>query len=205
MKFAGKISQILDEAERQLNALAVEALAKRDYEAASQIAAVAKRLAMADEDSDGPSNVPLAPPEAAASESRASRAVSESQGIQTNAISKDFPRFHRDGDYLVKTGFSKSDRRIYQHRCPRDVLDRVADEIGRLTVNRTAFSTDQLMPARRAELADVPLYQIYLSLGFLMKRGIVRRRGRSEYIVSDNHGSELSAAVQREWKALYPD
>lgn len=197
MGLAGDISRILAEAERQLKGLAVEALARRDYEAAGLIAAVANRVATADEAMDGSNGVPPMPPAAATSKS-----ASEGGSKPLVAVAKEFPRFHRDRDNLVKTGFSKSDRKIYQHRCPREVLDRLAAEIGQLASDGRGFTTEQLVSAEGGQLAGIPAYQIYLSLGFLLKRGIVRRNGRSEYVVSDGRVSELAAAVHREWNAL---
>jgi hypothetical protein len=53
-----------------------------------------------------------------------------------------YPRFKREGETLVKIGWSKSDWATYEHRSPRDVLDRLVAAIKRVAVRDERFTTE---------------------------------------------------------------
>ena len=92
-----------------------------------------------------------------------------------------YPHFCQEGDALVKIGWSKSDRATYEHRSPRDVLINLAGMISDLGRQGQRFTTDTLLGMGADRLKDVPSYQIYLCLAFILQRGLVERHGRQGY------------------------
>ena len=225
MDVRGRVAAILTEAERKVGDLVADAARERDYEAVRWLSEVAQRVAAAAgpgdpaaasvEDGDGQIAGSAAPPpmpevEAPAPEiirspAGAVRAVAASHGAATAEAGR-FPRFHREGDHLVKVGYSKSDRRTYEHRCPRDTLGRVAAVVGDLGRGGRRFTTEQMFPSDAASdpapLAGVPSYQVYLCLAFLIRRGLVRRHGRAGYTVEGGGAADLRAGVEAAWASL---
>lgn len=194
------VCEILGEIECRLHELAIRSLEQRDYESAQQIAALADRVVKArglvnkaGRDVDG---------EGTPSFEAKWNGVRVPASGAAKSLRREFPYFHRDDDHLVKTGMSKSDRRVYQHRCPRDVVDRVACELERLAAQEKAISLELLRPDKNENLSDVPVYQIYLAIAFLIKQGIVGRRGRSRYFIARGITSPLTKVVDREWDLL---
>lgn len=207
--------EILADAEQKIASLVSEALLRRDYAAVRRLSMVAQRIARAGDeheltegalvDSSTGVALPLA--------DTVSRQDAENSGVQLPSDADDsnvpvhpglksFPRFHREGEQLVKIGYSKSDRRTYEHRCPRAVLDRVVAAIGEIVSNNTRFTTEQLLAPEAYRLQVPPSYQIYLSLAFLVRRGLVQRHGRAGYSLDQRGGGDLVGAVDDEWESL---
>lgn len=118
---------------------------------------------------------------------------------------KQYPRFKREGDdTLVKIGWSKSERSQYEHRSPRRVADLLIDRIADVANDGKRFTTDELLPLRDTDNnpnGEVPSYQVYLCLAWLVMEGIIDRHGRQGYTLP-NDAAELPAKVERAWAAL---
>lgn len=113
-----------------------------------------------------------------------------------------YPQFYRDGQQLVKIGYSKSERRTYEHRSPRAVLDRLRVLVMELGKSGAKFTTEQLTPPLELRMKDVPSYQVYLCLAFMIRRGLVVRHGRSGYTIVGGHEQELPAGIEKAWGRL---
>ncbi len=105
-----------------------------------------------------------------------------------------------DGQTLVKVGYSKSDRREYEHRSPREVLDRLTTLVTKLGAGGRRFTTEQILPPGEDQLADLPSYQVYLCLALLVRTGLLVRHGRQGYTVPE--GADLKQAVDQAWSNL---
>ena len=105
-----------------------------------------------------------------------------------------------DGQTLVKVGYSKSDRREYEHRSPREVLDRLTSLVTKLGAGGRRFTTEQILPPGEDQLADLPSYQVYLCLALLVRTGLLVRHGRQGYTVPE--GADLKQAVDQAWSNL---
>ena len=102
----------------------------------------------------------------------------------------------------MKVGYSKSERRTYEHRAPQDVLDRLAALLSEIGAAGRQFVTDSLLPPAETRLMDVPSYQVYLCLAFLIRGGFVRRQGRAGYTVVGGLADELCGAVASAWNTV---
>jgi len=112
----------------------------------------------------------------------------------------EYPRFERDGDKLVKIGWSKRDDRVYEHRAPREVVDMVAAALSSKIKPKSMFTMDQVLPITDQAGADIPSYQAYLVLAWLRSIGAVQRRGKEGYMLAS--GSVESSKLQRLWNAI---
>lgn len=98
-----------------------------------------------------------------------------------------FPRFERDGDRLVKIGWSKRQGSVYEHRAPKQVVLGCARRIAGLSRPGGIFAVDAMVPTPDpSEGGDVPAYQVYLVVAWLRSLGLIKKKGRDGYVVSKN-------------------
>ena len=86
------------------------------------------------------------------------------------------------------------------HRSPKDVLDGLAGVIGELGPGGHRFTTDEVVAKGAGRLGEVPSYQVYLCLAFIVRRGLVERHGRQGYTVREPDG--FASAVAEAWLGL---
>ena len=96
-----------------------------------------------------------------------------------------FPQFERDGDKLIKIGWSKRDKRIYEHRAPYEVVVLLGAAISRRGKRNEPFTMDQILPLRKKDGSETPSYQTYLVLAWLRSLDIVERQGDGGYALAD--------------------
>ena len=93
-----------------------------------------------------------------------------------------YPRFLRDGDKLVKIGWSKNAKEEYEHRAPLEVADALLASIRAKVQDGQKFAATDVIPVRLAE-ESVPDYQAYQTLKWLHSEGVVTKHGRDQYAV----------------------
>lgn len=206
MNFATKVEQILVDAERKLAEVTAEALQQRDYAAVQWVSAIAERIASSrlGESLRG-------------AEARTRDAVADQPESTINPSahlgspaptprpsnsSDQFPHFHRDGDQLIKVGYSKSERKTYEHRSPSTVLTALVEYLAVFAIDGQLFTTERILAQFDRKRPAVPTYQIYLCLAFLIRRGLVKKNGRLGYTVDPNHASDFLAAAINAWNSL---
>ncbi|MCR9096304.1 MAG: hypothetical protein NXI30_18920 [bacterium] len=96
----------------------------------------------------------------------------------------DYPKFTRDGDRLIKIGWSKKAREEYEHRTPRDAARAFWRHLATSTTSGKLFTIEELLPVPDASGGDVPGYQVYMTLAWLRKAGLIEKRGREGYLVT---------------------
>ena len=189
---------MIAQAEKGLARLAAEAADSRDYAGAGALLALAQRIAESAREL-GFSGVTPAP----AHSTPAPMAPPLKARPSAGAIKKSdtgYPRFKREGDTLVKIGYSKSERSVYEHRAPRDVLTRLLQKMRRHGGNGDRFTMEQLMPLHDAQGRELPSYQAYLCLAWLVSAGLLAKHGRQGYTLAP--GTDLDGAVDTSWQSL---
>jgi hypothetical protein len=184
--YAEAATTLITEVEEKIQGLIREAADAAEYDAISDLAAAAKGLAAIRIQLENPS-------------SRESSAASPPvASVYTAAKPKQsYPRFRRDGDMLVKIGWSKSGRSEYEHKAPRAVVGILIDAIAETKTKR--FSTEALFPLRANDGAAIPDYQSYLCLAWLGDIGAVERDGRQGYRLQKK---ALRPLVDSSWERL---
>lgn len=98
-----------------------------------------------------------------------------------------YPKFYRDGDYLVKVAWSKKERGEYQHKAPRRVAELLAAAIEKRSGNGRQFTSEDIFPLKDAQDGgEVPSYQAYAALAWFRQSGLVQPHGRRGYTVKKN-------------------
>ncbi len=92
----------------------------------------------------------------------------------------EFPKFEIERDRLVKIGWSKKDRAVYEHRAERDVARAVSLYLAAVP-NKDGFKMDNMLPIELADGSEVPSYQAYLVLAWLRHIGLVEKQGKDGY------------------------
>lgn len=121
---------------------------------------------------------PLEPQGIRGGESQPTNCQSE-RPLATNGASV-FPKFEADGERLVKIGWSKKDKTIYEHRALRVQVLATCMQLANVSAD-TIFRMDDILPISLPDGTDVPLYQAYLVLAWLRHIGLVEKKGKDGY------------------------
>lgn len=201
---------VLSSAEESLRDLMGAAAKEGDYETVLQIAGWAKavRQLLADSahlraPSEEPasatvciadSEVSAETPELALPEGNHSSANSKLL-VRKTSRAKDYPKYLRIGDVLVKLGWSKSQKAEYEHKAPFSVVRDLVMAIRQATSKKRTFVMEAILPLKSsADGQEVPSYQTYACLAWLRQEGLIVQHGRQGYTVKPN--TELEASIQ---------
>ena len=194
------MAAILGGAERELVKLAAEAGDARAYAEAAALMDAARRVQQIGEETladpgDGTPD-PVVVPSETGTRPPAGNAPTHRPAVAKKRRKSEYPQFLRDGDSLVKIGWSKSEGAEYEHKCPKRVLDVLVGECARVAGPGKRFVMDKLLPLRDpAGGGDLPGYQAYVGLAFLRHAGLVQQHGRSGYSIPKPKTLVTDAAV----------
>lgn len=202
MDLLSRVEAILRDAESSLQMLVAEAASSGQYQAVRHVNDVAEHLAelrssiaaTADEGSAQQSAIPV-------DQEREARSPTKTAQRKKTPRGSSYPRFSRDGDQLVKTGWSKKNREEYQHRAPRAVLSAMASALESAGARKRPVVMDRLLPLMLEDKREVPAYQAYAALAFLKDQSIVEALGRQGYRMTIGV-KPLEAELQKGWEAL---
>jgi hypothetical protein len=121
--------------------------------------------------------------------------------FRTRMIQDEYPRFRREGQELVKVGWSKSDQKEYVHRAPRRALDAVVSAVKELGVRGEVFTSDAINPLKDPEGGVFPTYQVFVALGWLRRLGVIKQLGRKGGYVLTREMA-LDGTVDGSWEEL---
>lgn len=99
----------------------------------------------------------------------------------------EYPWFYRDGDALVKVGWSKSNKSEYEHRSPSPAIEATIEAVqGATTSSEQLFAMEEVLPnVRLPDGTEPPSYQPYLVMAWLRSCGLISTHGRSGYTVDN--------------------
>ena len=131
------------------------------------------------------------------SNSEMERFVQEKRPSSKREVSKfAYPRFEISESTLTKVGWSKKRRKEYAHCIRRDVFEAVVAAIAASRRDTEGpLSTVFIREVLAAGADTVPSYQMYLVLGFLRSREVIRLSARGAYHIPSN----VSDRAHAEW------
>lgn len=187
---------LLREVEGKLKSLLSDAVSAGDYNDVVQIASWARSIS---EILNGRS------PRQAQSQVRvhtdADKAQTPRRGPSGRRITRpQYPQFLRDDDRLIRVAWSKKERKEYEHRMPRGVLDALVTAMRAKGTDGRVFSMEDLLPLSDAEGNPIPSYQAYVALALLRHSALVDQHGRSGYSIAKP--GQLSDSVDSLWRNL---
>lgn len=200
---------LLSEAEHSLRQLMADGLESQSYAAVARIAGVAERLAALRNSLTHSPDAEMEPAPArvngaqaeAEKPTRLAASHSKQHGLSDSPTERlSYPRFERDGDRLVKIGWSDRDQRAYEHRAPRTIVFEVCDTLGRRSGRGRRFKMEEVLPELNDMKEPVPSYQGYLTLAWLRSEGVIERDGKEGYRVKS--GSLSAERIEKLWDSL---
>lgn len=115
--------------------------------------------------------------------------------------SKEFPRFERDDDKLVKIGWSKKNKACYEHRASHSVVVAFAQHLVNHVQEGKVFAVEDLTPVPDiVNSGEIPAYQVYLALAWLRKAGAIDKKGRDGYVL--RRGALTTENMEKLWAAV---
>lgn len=200
-------TRLLEDCERGLRKLVADAAGEGDYLGVQRINDLAKAIAALA--AEGRSTSESIPMPSAKMDSK-NGTVGHSASITAMKVNMrklrpsidEYPKFCRRGDELVKIGWSKKNRKEYNHRAPRGAVDAAAAAVRQTGAKGKMFNGDALLPLKDPTTgAAVPDYQAYVALAWLKHLGVVEQHGRrSGYtLVSEK---QIESTITAAWPEL---
>jgi hypothetical protein len=217
MEILSQAMTVLRQAEGELRQLLFRAAEQSDYESVRLLAQWAEQLGTMVKKDTSNGDISHSAPAANGSAqafsepgviltdrqtvARKSRVKRTRKSKRSRAAKGEYPNFLRDGDELLKIGWSKRQKSVYRHKAPRQVVFLFAELFQRTAQNGDRFIMEQVLPVRDPESdTELPSYQAYLTLAWLRREKLIVQHGRQGY--SLNPGTDLVAAVQERWGLL---
>lgn len=194
---------LLRQAESSLRQLIEAALKDQRYGDVAEMAALADGLSrLVEPTSPRPGaeerlgSTPAASrPQVAASAPKRSKGTRKASTKRTG-----YPRFVREGDRLVKIGWSKKNKSEYEHRVPRSAVDAFLGKLTSAVKPGRVFEVEGLLPVTDQAGEEVPAYQVYVTLAWLREIGVIAKKGRDGYVIEDAEATKSGA--QDRWQDL---
>lgn len=217
-------ANLLADTEGALRALIEEGLSRQNYREISELAQVAEQIAAIRITIAGGDNQESALPERYALQSAEDPVVraatvshtfakpktqiktSQQPAVRSKGTEPEglriYPIFERDGDKLVKIGWSERDERRYEHRAPQSVVMRACNVIARHGRSGQQFKMDAVVKELAADSEPIPSYQAYLALAWLRSAGAIDRDGKEGY--RTKNGPLTAERLTELWHGLTP-
>lgn len=197
--------EVCREAERALRALMRRAVGAGEYRHLPLLARMAEQLsvlvARAEQSSRERSQLSVVAEGRAGTGARVDARLVATGEVALRTSRKTYPRFEREGDNMVKIGWSKTARTEYEHRAPRRAVDAMLHAIVGAGAPGVVFTVERLLPVLDPyDRSEIPGYQVYLALAWFRTEGIVEQHGREGYSLSLT--SNIEQTVDERWSAL---
>lgn len=193
--YSSEAKRVVEGAIEELQRLATAALKANSYADVADVARIAEKLHhVLDEDDPQPAVTPVSSLNAKSQpkKKRASTARKRS--------SSKYPKFRRDGDKLVKVGWSKKARKEYEHRAPEAAIDALLASARKRFGEGEYFTAPDVLPITAHTGDELPDYQGYLVLKWLHSIGLIVKRGRDQYALAS--GKDFEGEIRSQWKGL---
>lgn len=193
---------VLAAAEQSLKALIEQATKKQAYADVATVASMAAQLSRLIPASHPPASDEF-PKKVPSDSTRGKTApVASSASATRKKDHPRYPRFEREGDRMVKVGWSKKNREAYEHRASKKTLLAFVRHLALSVQVGTLFSVEDILPVHDATTgSELPAYQVYLGIAWLRDVAIVEKKGRDGYVLrEDGVGDE--EGFERLWEAV---
>jgi hypothetical protein len=194
---------ILRDAEVKLCELIPKALAGRRDEEAGQLMELARLLADArcSRAEPGPGE-PHGTGTRAGPETPRGPCTERKRKAKPGRKASPYPKFFREGNALLKLGWSRRGRTEYEHRAPREAVLMVAARVAEVASTTSRFTVEDLGDVRTAQ-GEEPISgcQVYLCIAWFRRAGLVVQHGRRGYSLPIAP-AKLPAKVGSAWGEL---
>lgn len=193
MTIEEKAVVLLRETEASLRQLAAQAAEAGDYAVIIKVAAWAKAV----------SDLVKSPtPDTRPKPRNPTGRVKTRRHTSTRSVKrKEYPRFFRHGEQLIRVAWSKREKKEYQHKAPYGVLKALTAAVVEAGKEGRVFSTDQVLPIHdQNDGSEIPNYQAYVCIAWLKQTRLIDQHGRQGYSIP--RLEEFQNAVGSIWQTL---
>ena len=199
MSIIQRTEHLLAETERTLVGLANEAGAARDYDQAASLIELARKIKQSGEQFRGTASRVAEESNPLDALMKLDPAAESKVPIRSRNRLGQYPKFVREGDNLVKIGWSKSQRAEYEHKSPKRLLAVLCESL--TSANGKRIMMHKVLPLKDPVTGSAfPDYQSYVCLAWLKSGGLVTQHGRQGYSLPK--GIELAKSVETLWANL---
>jgi hypothetical protein len=199
MSIIQRTENLLAEAERTLVGLANEAGAARDYDQAASLIELARKIKQLGEQFRVTASKAAEAPHPLDTLMKLHPVAESKTPIRSRNKLGQYPKFVREGDNLVKIGWSKSQKAEYEHKSPKRLLAVLCESL--TSANGKRIVMDKVLPLKDPVTGSAfPDYQSYVCLAWLKFSGLVTQHGRQGYSLPK--GIELEKSVETIWADL---
>lgn len=195
-----EIRRILHDAERSLRTLMEACIKDQMYADVAEVARAAERVShFLSNGSLTNAQSMTATAHNPSTRTRQRGAISKSSG--NGKTKRKYPYFERNGDKLVKVGWSKKNKEPYEHRAPKEAVVSFVRHLTSSVAPNEVFVIENLFPVPDvANDCEVPTYQVYLSIAWLRDAGVIKKSGRDGYVLISTSLNESDFGVL--WAAI---
>ncbi len=199
MDIIQRTENLLADTEQTLVGLANEAGAARDYDQAASLIELARKIKQLGEQFRGAASKVAESPNPLDALMKLHADAERKAPMRSRDKLGQYPRFVREGENLVKIGWSKSQRAEYEHKSPKRLLVVLCESL--TSANGRRIIMDKVLPLKDPVTgAAFPDYQSYACLAWLKSAGLVTQHGRQGYSLPK--GIELEKSVEALWANL---
>ena len=179
---SAKIDELLENCETAVRNVIAAAAQDGDYETVGRGREVALRLSALRSNHGG-----IAQEQQRWHTSQIARSLWGAAKPPRGSRSPGYPRFELIDDNLFRYGWSKREKREYNHKVPKSMFERVVSAMTEIGAASKGPHTAEAIIEQANEGADepVPNYQVYAVLGFLKAANAIEQQGREGYLISD--------------------
>lgn len=178
-----KAKHIVDQAISALQQLASQSLMDNDFSTVTEISRLAEALQSLTNETPPNSSNPR-------TVEMLSKPKTEKQKSRGRTPTGTYPKFQKDGEKLVKIGWSKKSRTEYEHKAPKSAISTLISTIGALYSVEKYFKAQDVFPLKSTNGEEIPDYQGYLALKWLHSVGLIKKKGRDQYSLISNKDYE---------------
>ncbi len=198
---------LLRELELQLRELIGQAAADGQYEVVSQLASLTNHvgalLPAAGASPEGGARDPSVAVNGVSASDPTEKARRTAAAKKVTSRASAYPVFCRQGDALVKVGWSPSTRREYLHRVPKTGVDALVKYLVSRRSNQFPISVEAMVEALKAdENAGILGYQVYVVVAWLKEERWLTANGRHGYTRLRAKGVSVERMVDELWANL---
>lgn len=190
-------TEVLKKAEAGLRELVSAAASAGDYAAVVRVAAWAKSIGAMVTDGEQMAEVTGS---SGPAKPQPDKGISTSGKAPRHDSKAEYPQFFRQGDQLIRIGWSKREKREYSHKAPHSVFQALVKKMAELGQNGRILSTADLLPLPNTDGTDVPAYQAYVGIALLKHASLIDQHGRRGYSIP--RPAEFKDAVEATWEKL---
>ena len=127
--------------------------------------------------------------------------LSAKKRVDGKSRKEEYPHFVREGDKLVKIGWSKKNKSSYEHKAPREAVIAFTRHLTGSVQDGKVFVIENLLPVPDVgNGGELPAYQVYVTLAWLRQAGVIQKKGRDGYVL--RRGGLGDGAIDKLWTSL---